>query len=121
MHYESVLKQRSEAFPEVSYTVRKISFGRRLELAKEIRELSRRMEFAAAGKEASDEMDASILSAEIERLYIRWELVSLEGLAVDGAAASHDLMLEQGPETLTQEILRVIQAQCGLSEEERKN
>src|SRR6266852_5414626 len=84
MHYESVLKRRSESFPEISYTVRKISFGGRLELAKDIRELSRRMEFAAAGQEASDEMDASILAAEIERLYVRWGLVSLEGLAVDG-------------------------------------
>jgi len=121
MHYESVLKQRSESFPEISYTVRKISFGGRLELAKDIRELSRRMEFAAAGKEASDEMDASILAAEIERLYLRWGLVSLEGLAVDGGPASPDLLVERGPESLTREIIRAIQAECGLSEEERKN
>lgn len=121
MEYESVVKRQSEAIPGVWYTMRRMSFGRRMELAMEIRELSRRMEFAGAGASAGDEMEAAILAAEIEQLYLRWGLVKVEGLVVDGAAASPELLLERGPEELTREILRGIQSECGLSEEERKN
>src|SRR5258708_1947307 len=121
MQYESVVRRQSGEYPEVWFTIRRMSFGRRLELAKEIRELSRRMEFAAAGGTPGDEMEAAILSGEIEGLYLRWGLVAVEGLAVDGGSASPDLLLEKGPEALTREILLAIQAECGLSDDERKN
>ncbi|MGH9622868.1 MAG: hypothetical protein ACRD4G_00845 [Bryobacteraceae bacterium] len=57
----------------------------------------------------------------VERLYLEWGLAEIEGLAIDGTSATPALLIEKGPEPLTREILASIQAELGLSEDERKN
>src|ERR1039458_4404896 len=49
-----------------------MSFGRRVELMRRVRELAKRTGFLAAGEDSGDKMDAGLLHAEIERLYFAW-------------------------------------------------
>lgn len=121
MDYRSVVRMESASCPGVWFTVRKMTFGRRLELAKLIRELGGKLEFASAGEGAKDAMDAAVLGAEIDAMYLRWGLESVEGLSVDGAAATAATIVELGPERLTEEILTAIKRECGLTQDERKN
>ena len=53
MTYESTTVVESQVVSGVSFTVAKMSFGRRFELMRKIRELARRMEFLEAGQKAT--------------------------------------------------------------------
>jgi hypothetical protein len=98
-----------------------MSFARRVDLVRRVRELARRMEFLAASGANSDQMDAAILKAEIERLYVAWGVKAVSGLVVDNREADPELLAEAGPEELFREALAVVRRETGLSEEERKN
>ncbi len=121
MTYESVALVESRVAPGVRFSVTKMSYGRRMALMQRIRELSRRMEFLEAGNEPADKMDAALVEAEIGRVYVSWGLRAVSGLVVDGAEATPELLAESGPEDLFREALAAVQAQAGLSQEERKN
>jgi hypothetical protein len=116
---EAVVESR--AVPGVTFTIAKMSFGRRMELMRRVRELARRTKFLAASDDAGDKMDAALLRAEIERVYVMWGVKAVAGLAVDGKAAGPELLAEAGPENLFQEALAAVRRETGLSEEERKN
>jgi hypothetical protein len=119
--YESVANIESKAVPGVKFVIHRMSFGRRMELSRRIREISRRVEFLAAGDQLQEKIEANILAQEIDAMYVHWGLVSIDGLAIDGDAATGAHLLEKGPEALMQEIVRAIKEQCGLGEAERKN
>lgn len=119
--YESVARFTSERIAGARFTIVKMSFGRRMELTRRIREIGQRIEFLEAGSELREKIEATVLGAEIDRLYLEWGLVDVEGLLLDGEEATPGLLIEKGPEELTREILARIRAECGLSEEERKN
>jgi hypothetical protein len=121
MQYESFEIVESRGAPGVRLQIRRISFGRRLELAREIRELARKIEFLEAGADPKDQISASIAAREIEQIYLRWGLAGVEGLVLDGTAATPESLIESGPEHLVDEALSAIRAQCGLTEAERKN
>lgn len=121
LQYESALSTDSKAAPGVRFAIHRISFGRRMELSRRVRELSRKAEFLAAGTEIDEKIEANILAQEIDAMYLQWGLISVEGLTIDGEPASCEQLLEKGPEGLVREIVSAIRAQCGLSEEERKN
>ena len=87
MNYESVSVVESRLATGVSYTVSRMSFGRRTELMRRIRELAGRMEFLEAGQEPGDKMDAALLQSEVNRLYVAWGLRAVAGLQVDGLEA----------------------------------
>jgi hypothetical protein len=119
--YDSVITHTSKLYPTVRFTVRRMSFARRCELAYRVRELSRKMEFLQAGDSVQDKLEAAVLNSEISNLYVDWGLVSVDGMELDGQAATPELLLAGGPEDLCNEIVKAIQAECGLSQEERKN
>ena len=121
MIYESVKMVESAVAPGVTFTVARMSFARRVELMRRVRELARRMEFLEAGGRAGDQMEAALLQAEIDRLYLAWGLRGIAGLEVDGAEATPELLAEAGPESLFQEALAAVRAEAGLTEAERKN
>jgi hypothetical protein len=98
-----------------------MSFERRVELMRRVRELARRAEFLAAAQSAEEKMDAALVQAEIERVYVAWGLRAVSGLVVDGLDASPETLSGDGPEELFREALAAIRAETGLSEEERKN
>ena len=119
--YTSEAVVESRVVPGVTFTIAKMSFGRRVELMRRVRELARRTEFLAASGDAGDKMDAALLQAEIERLYVAWGVKAVSGLVVDGRAAGPELLAEAGPEELFREALAAVRRETGLSEEERKN
>jgi hypothetical protein len=120
MTYESVVEVESQVAPGVRFTVVLMSFGRRVELMRQVRELARKMEFLEAGQ-PGERMEAGLLRAEIDRLYLAWGLKAVSGLVLDGVPASPELLAEVGPEELFREALAAVRAQTGLTEDERKN
>jgi len=119
--YDSILKLESKAMPGVTFAINRVSFGRRMDLARRVRAISQRVEFLEAGNQLQEKIEANLLRQEIEATYLRWGLAGIDGLRIDGEPATVDLLLDRGPEELTQEIATAIKAQCGLSEDERKN
>ncbi len=111
----------AQAMEGVRYEIVRVSFGRRIELARKIREIGRKMEYLEAGSDAREKLEATVLSAEIDRAYLEWGLVSVEGLAIDGVAATPETLVERGPVDLAIEILGRIKSECGMTEDERKN
>ena len=119
--YQSDSVVKSKVVPGVRFTISKMSFGRRTELMREIRELARRAEFLAASGDAGEKMDAALLQREVERAYVRWGLRAVSGLTVNGRIADPELLAAEGPEELFREALEAVRRETGLSEEERKN
>jgi hypothetical protein len=121
MTYESFEEVESKIADGVTYSVSKMSFSRRMDLMKRVRDLARKAEFLAAGQETGDRMDAALLEVEIERLYVLWGLRKVTGLEVDGSLATPESLAECGPENLFQEALAAVRSATGLSDVERKN
>jgi hypothetical protein len=119
--YSSETVVESRTVPGVTFTIAKMSFARRVELMRRVRELARRTEFLAASEASGDRMDAALLRFEIERLYVSWGVTAVSGLMVDTRAANPELLAEAGPEELFQEALAVVRRETGLNEAERKN
>uniref|UniRef100_Q01Z35 Uncharacterized protein n=1 Tax=Solibacter usitatus (strain Ellin6076) TaxID=234267 RepID=Q01Z35_SOLUE len=110
----------SATHPGVKFRIARVSFARRVELMRRVRELSRRAEFLGAGQDPTDRMDAALLQAEIEQLYVAWGVKAVEGLTVNGIVASPEVLAD-GPEEVFREALAAVRRELGLSEEERKN
>ena len=121
MTYESEKVVESKVAAGVRFRVARMSFGRRMELMREVRELARRKEFLENGPSAEERMDAALLQGEIDRLFVRWGLRAVEGLSVDGETATPELLAEKGPEGLFREALEAVRAEVGLTPDERKN
>ena len=111
----------SEVIPGVEFVIARMTFGRRLELMKRVRDLATRLEYFDAGREEKNRIEASLLGAQLDRLYIQWGLEEIRALELDGEAATPQLLIDKGPEDLFQEILTAIKSECGLNEQERKN
>ena len=121
MDYESISVVESRVASGVSYKVARMSFGRRTELMRRVRELAGRMEFLEAGQEPGEKMDAALLHAEIDCLYLTRGLRAVSGLQLDGVEATPELLAEAGPENLFREALAAVRAETGLNGAERKN
>ncbi len=121
MNYESVKVVESRVESGVAYSVIRMSFGRRVELMKRVRDLARRMDFLEAGEDTGEKMDAALLQAEIDRVFVEWGLRGISGLELDGTAATPETLAQSGPEALFREALGAVHAEIGLSGEERKN
>jgi hypothetical protein len=121
MSYESVAVIESAVRDGVSFRIARMSFGRRVELMRRVRELARRMEFLEAGEDVGGRMDAGLLRAEIDRLFLIWGLIAVSGLVLDGVEATPEMLVERGPEELFREALAAVRRETGLSEAERKN
>jgi hypothetical protein len=119
--YESSAWFDAAACEGVRYGIARVSFGRRIELARRIREIGRKMEYLEAGSDVREKLEATVLAAEIDRAYLEWGLMSVDGLEIDGVAATPVMLIDTGPVDLAMEILARIKAECGLREDERKN
>lgn len=121
MTYSSVRVVDSAVCAGVRFQVARISFARRIELTRQVRELGRRIAFDEAGETTDGKLSGAIARAEIDRLYIQWGLAGVDGLEIDGSTATPEMLIELGPEELCREIVAEIRRECGLTEEERKN
>ena len=120
-HWESSEVVPSAAWPGVEIVVAKMTFGRRLELMRLIRDLAAHAEFLEAGADAKDRMDAGLLGAEIDRLYVEWGVEQIRGITFDGEGATVAGLIAKGPEDLFHEALTAVKAGAGVDENERKN
>ena len=91
-----------------------MSFERRLELLRRIRALAERRQSAGDADGALQGMDLTLLSFELDRMYVEWGVREIAGLEVDGAAATPQLLAEAGPEPLFREALAAVKGICGL-------
>jgi hypothetical protein len=119
--YASTLQLESSVFQGVSYRIRRFSLMMRLDLMKDVRELAKKAAHHEAGGSLAEGAAAVMLKLEMERLYLKFGLVDVAGLRIDGRDATKELLLEKGPEELLLEIADSIRKECGLSEAERKN
>ncbi len=119
--YASSIWCESEVAPGVRFEIARVSFGRRIELARRIREIGRKAEYLGAGDDVREKLEGAVMAAEIERAYLEWGLIGVEGLEIDGSPATPRALIEAGPVDLAMEILARIKSECGLTEEERKN
>jgi hypothetical protein len=121
MQYESEKTIESRTAAGVKFTVARMSLGRRIELTRQMWELARKVECLEAGDDPREKLEAALLRSEIDRLYVKWGLVRVDGLTVDGQPATPETLIGSGPEDLCREVLEAVKAECGLTEEERKN
>jgi hypothetical protein len=119
--YDSTVWFDSTARAGVRLGIVRVSFGRRIELARRIREIGRRAEYLEASSEPRDQLEATVLAAEIDRAYLDWGLIGVEGLEIDGAAATPKTLIEAGPVEVAAEALARIKSECGITDDERKN
>ena len=118
--YASVAWQQSRCLERVSFAVRRPSLAQRIELTGRVRELTLKHEFLRAG-DASDQTEAALSELLVHKLYVEWGLAEIRGLKIDGDPADTVMLIERGPEELIHEIVTAIKAECGLTEDERKN
>ena len=111
----------AETSAGVRFRVARISVARRIELARRIREIGRKVEFLEAGNDPREKLEAAVLAAEIDRAYLEWGLEEVQGLTIDGEPATPAALIEKGPIDLAKEMLDRIKRECGLSEDQRKN
>ncbi|MEO7142214.1 MAG: hypothetical protein ABI165_01785 [Bryobacteraceae bacterium] len=119
--YESARTVSSVTTPGVTFTIARMSFGRRVELTRQVRELGQKIDFLQAGSDLKERMEATVLAGEIDRLYLEWGLMEVSGITVDGEPATPKALIDNGPEELTGEVLQCIKAECGLNQAEVKN
>ena len=120
LDYESTIEKSSRVHSGVTYLLRRISFGRRLELIRQVRDQLQRLQFLRAG-EKPDESEVALLGAAIDREHLLWGLLAVEGLEIDGLPATPESLIQDGPEELAAEALALVRRETGLSEKERKN
>ena len=121
MTYESVVRFDSAVCEGVSFTVARMSFGRRMALVRELRQVAAKAAYHRAGEGSDDTVDAALLDGEADRVYLRGGLAGVEGLEIDGVPATADSLFEAGPEALCREVVQRIRQDCLLSPDEQKN
>lgn len=98
-----------------------MSLGRRIQLAEAIRDLAQELECHQANDSPKEQVDSAVLSARIDQIYLHWGLLTVSGLTIDGQSATAETLFADGPEPLLREIVDRIKAECGLSDDQRKN
>lgn len=118
--HSSLLWYESKTVAGVEYAVRRISLQQRIELTRKVRELALRHDFLSAGQSA-DQLEATLGDLLVQKLYLEWGLAEIRGLEIDGQPGTTELLIEKGPETLSNEVVNAVKAELTLSEDERKN
>ena len=119
-NYSSVTWHQSQVCKGMRFAIRRISLLQRIEITKRVRELTLQNDFLRNG-DMSEQLDAVLGELLAKRLYLEWGLAEIEGLTIDGAAATPLLLIDKGPESLAEEIVAAIMGELQLTDEERKN
>ena len=118
--YSSLSWHNSKTIAGVRFAIRRVSLAQRLDLNRRVREWTLQHEFLKAGSVA-DQLEAAWADLLVRKLYAEWGLAGVDGLLIDGQAATVELLIDKGPEGLVDEAVSAIQEEIGLSEDERKN
>lgn len=120
VNYNSVSWHESKTLCGVRFAVRRVSLEQRLKLTRRARELAAGNDFLRAGN-AEHQLDAAVADLMVKQLYLEWGLYAISGLAIDGKPANVRVVIDSGPESLTEEILEALRNELGLTDDERKN
>lgn len=121
MEHVTTLDHESRVCPGVKVTLKRVSFWRRSELMKRLAPILAKARAIASTNEAEDLSSSGILRREILHILLEWGIVEVSGLRIDGAQATKETLLRDGPEELALEIFNELQRQLSLNETERKN
>jgi hypothetical protein len=119
--YESAVWRESQHWPGVRFRVLRMSLMRRHRLMQELKALAPEEAFHKAHEGTTSEISAAELQARIDEQVIRTALLGIEGLSIDGEAATIESLIESGPESLAREIAEAIAEESSLNKDERKN
>jgi hypothetical protein len=97
-----------------------VSLAHRIELTRKVRELTLRNEFLRAGS-TPDQLEAALGDLLSRRIYLEWGLAEIQGLTIDGVAATPESLIERGPESIAREIEAAIASELQLTDQETKN
>jgi hypothetical protein len=98
-----------------------MSLIRRHRLMQELKTLAQEEAFHRAHDDIASDISAAELQAGIDEQVIRTALLGIEGLSIDGEAATVESLVESGPESLAREIAEATAEESSLNEDERKN
>jgi hypothetical protein len=118
--HSSLMWHDSQTVPGVRFALRRVSLAQRIELARSVRDLTLKHEFLKAG-DTAEQLESSLADLLARRLYLVWGVDRLEGLRIDGEPATVEMLIDKGPDELSDEIVDAVRRELGLSEEERKN
>src|ERR1700744_6174230 len=68
--YARLFSIESKTLRGVRFAIHRISFGRRMELSRRVRELSRKADYLEAGTDIHEKIEAGILAQEIDAMYL---------------------------------------------------
>ena len=131
MDYVSTQTIQSSFSEDISFVLNKMSEGRRISLRLKLAGMTNRlrelMEQANQAVGTENVAQASMLFDQVKEVvddqitpeWVRWGLVSIHGLRIDGEAATVESMIAKGPRSLYNEIVLAIKAEAGITEEER--
>jgi hypothetical protein len=98
-----------------------MTLRQRINLVQELHTLYREHEFSSAGTSSADRLLAQLSSLRIDEVFLRWGVMAIDGLQVDGKPVGAAELAEHGPERLTAEVLGRIRETIALSPDEEKN
>jgi hypothetical protein len=131
MQFSSRITTESTACPGVTFTLNKMTEGRRIKLrltmaekTAKLREIMVEVNRLREDPEPNQARVAELLDTVTETLedeitpaWVKWGLHSITGLTIDGQEATPDLLIADGPRDLYKEIAAAIKSEAGLSEE----
>src|SRR5258708_28129860 len=86
--FDSALWFDAESAAGVRFAIARLTFGRRLDLARRIREIGRRAEFLAAGADVRDKLGAAVVGAGVDRAYLEGGLLAVGGVGGRGGGGA---------------------------------
>lgn len=143
--FKSTETIESAVIPGVRFNIRKPTQGRRIELHLSIAEaaskyaakigelgklrIDKKQDDGTVKVEWSNQDEANRIAAaadiiditELTPRYIRWGLLSIEGLTIDGEPATVETLISDGPEEIIPEIRDAIKSRLGLTVVQQKN
>lgn len=112
---------QSVSHPGVTFTIRQMTLRQRINLLKELHDLYRELEFSNAGTSKTDRLNTQLNGLRIDEVFLRWGVLAIDGLIVDGKAVAASEISEAAPEDLVGEILSRIRECIALNSGEEKN
>jgi len=98
-----------------------MSLLRRQRLMQELGTLAQEVAFQKANGDVAGDIPATELQTRIDEKVMRTALLEIEGLKIDGQAATPESVIASGPVSLSREIAEAIAEESSLSGNARKN
>jgi hypothetical protein len=98
-----------------------MTLRQRIKLIGELSQLYRAHDFHTAGSSPLDQLNAQLNALRIDEVVLKWGVIAVHGLVIDGHTVGPDELSERAPEELTAEILSRIRECISISVDQEKN